>query len=58
MNWPTLLIALLVAVVFVAIVASEIRKRKSGKGGCGCGCGCSDCAMSGTCHGGSKARHK
>ena len=52
MNWPTLIIAAVVALIFVAIVVSEIRKRKSGKGGCSCGC--SGCAMSDSCHGKSE----
>lgn len=48
MNLPTLLIAALVAAVFVAIVASGMRKRK--KGGTGCGCGCAGCPNAGLCH--------
>ena len=48
MNLPTLLIAALVAAVFVAIVTSGVRKRK--KGGTGCGCGCAGCPNAGVCH--------
>ena len=48
MNWSTVIVAAMVAAVFIAIVVSEVRKRKSGKGGCGCGC--SGCAMSDSCH--------
>lgn len=48
MNWPTVIIAALVAVIFIAIVAGEIRKRKKGEGSCSCGCG--GCAMKDTCH--------
>lgn len=48
MNLPTLLIAVLVATVFVAIVTSGMRKRK--KGGTGCGCGCAGCPNAGLCH--------
>lgn len=44
MNWPTIIIASLVAIVFVAIVVSEVRKRKSGKGACSCGGSCGGCA--------------
>ena len=48
MNWPTIIVAAVIAAVFVAIVVSEVRKRKSGRGGCSCGCG--GCAMSDVCH--------
>ncbi len=40
---PTILIASLIAVLFVVIVVSEIRNVKKGKGSCGCSC--STCAM-------------
>ncbi len=50
MNWPTIIVAAVVAAVFVAIVIGEIRKRKNGKGGCACGGSCGGCAMSGMCH--------
>ncbi len=47
MNVPTLIGALVVLGVFVAIVARGIHNKRTGKGGCG---GCSgDC---GACHGG------
>lgn len=48
MNIPTILVAAPVAAVFVAIVASGMRKRK--KGGTGCGCGCAGCPNAGMCH--------
>ncbi len=48
MNWPTLLIAAVVAGIFLAIVISEIRKKKQGKSSCSCSCG--GCPMSGSCH--------
>ncbi len=48
MNFPTILVGLIVAVIFVAIIVSEIRKRKSGKGSCSCGC--DGCSMSNICH--------
>ena len=47
MNFPTALLAAAVAVVFISIVVSGVRRRKRG-GGCSGGCGCSGCA--GTCH--------
>lgn len=42
MNLPTILIGSIVLGVFVAIVASEVKKRRRGHGGC-CGC-CGSCA--------------
>ena len=50
MDWPTILVAAVVAIVFVAIVVNEIRNRKKGKGSCSCGGSCGGCAMSGSCH--------
>ena len=48
MNWPTILIAALVAAALAAIVLRSVRNRKKGK--TSCACGCSGCAMSGVCH--------
>ena len=48
MNAPTIIIAAIVAAVFVAIVVNEIKKRKSGRGSCSCGCG--SCGMKDICH--------
>ncbi len=48
MNIPTLVIALIIALVFLAIVIKGIINRKKGKGSCSCGCG--GCAMSDFCH--------
>ncbi len=48
MNAPTMIIAAMVAIVFVAIVVHEIKKRKNGQGGCACGCG--NCGMKDLCH--------
>ena len=45
---PTIIIASLVAILFVAIVVSEIRNRKNGKGSCSCGSSCGSCGMN--CH--------
>ena len=47
MNLPTIIVAAIIAAIFVVIVISEIKKKKSGKG---CGCGCSGCAMADSCH--------
>lgn len=48
MNWPTFLVAGLVAAVFATIVFFEIRKKKSGKGCCSCGGSCGGCPVG--CH--------
>lgn len=49
MSWlSTLLIGLVVAGVFVAIVVRGVRNRKQGKSSCSCGC--SGCSMSEICH--------
>ncbi len=48
MNVPTIFTFSIVAIIFIAIVVSEIHKRKSGKGSCSCGCG--GCAMKDICH--------
>lgn len=48
MNWPTIIAALIIAAIFVAIIIGEVKRRKSGKGGCGCGC--SGCAFKENCH--------
>lgn len=50
MNWPTILVAVAVAAIFVAIVANEIRKKKKGISSCSCGGSCGGCAMHGSCH--------
>lgn len=43
MNAPTILIALLVAAVFVAIILRGIANRKKGKSSCACGGDCGSC---------------
>jgi len=44
--WPTIIIASLIAIAFVAIIANEIKKKKSGKGCCGsCGGNCGACSL-------------
>ena len=54
MNAPTIIIAALIAAIFVAIVVVRIRNRKKGKGGCSCGC--SGCGMSDICHGANEKK--
>ena len=50
MDWPTIIVAAVLAAVVVAIIACQILNKKKGKGSCSCGTCCSGCAMSGTCH--------
>lgn len=53
-NLPTIAIAAVIALVFIAIVIRGIRRRKRGEGGCGCGC--SGCPNSSLCHGGAEKK--
>lgn len=50
MNWQTIVVAAIVAAVFVAIVVKGIINKKKGKSSCSCGCG--DCANKDFCHSG------
>ena len=50
MNWPTILVAAIVAAVLLAIVITGIRNQKNGKGTCSCGGSCGGCSMNGSCH--------
>ena len=50
MNPQTVIVALVVLVVLIAIFANGIRKRKNHKGGCSCGGGCAHCPGNGMCH--------
>jgi hypothetical protein len=52
MEWPTILVATVVAGIFIAIVVCGIINKKKGKGGCSCGCG--GCAMKDSCHSNKK----
>ena len=42
---PTIIVGSIVAIMFVAIIVNEIKKKKSGKGGCSCGGNCGACGM-------------
>lgn len=48
MNAPTIIIAVIIAAIFIAIVVTGIRNKKNGKSSCSCGCG--GCAMKESCH--------
>lgn len=50
MNWSTIIIAVIIAAVFIAIVVNAVRSKKKGKHSCSCVGGCSGCAMNGSCH--------
>ncbi len=43
MNLPTIIIACIIAAVFIAIIASSIRSRRNGKGMCSCSGSCESC---------------
>lgn len=49
-NPATIIAGLLVAAVFIAIVARGIYNRRRGKSSCSCGGGCGGCACAGMCH--------
>ncbi len=55
-NLPTLIGAILIALVLFLIFRNQIRRKKQGKGGCGCGC--ESCANSEYCHPDSKKNAK
>ena len=44
----TIVIACVIAILFIAVVASEIIKKKKGKPSCSCGGNCGACGL---CHG-------
>ena len=47
MPWPTIIVASLVAALFLAIVIKGIINKKKGKTSCSCGCSCETCGMCG-----------
>lgn len=54
MNLPTVIIGILVAAVFLAVVLRGVYNKKHHRGGCSCGCG--SCPSRGLCHP-DKAEH-
>lgn len=48
MNWPTIIISIIIALIFLVIVIKGVINFKKGKGSCGCNCG--GCAFNGRCH--------
>ena len=49
MNWQTAVGVIIVAGIFIAIVAKMIVNTKKGKTMCSCGGGCSGCPMGDKC---------
>ena len=47
--WPTVIAASVVGVIFVWIIAVQIRNKIKGKSSCSCGGSCGACGMN--CHG-------
>ncbi len=50
MNLQTILIAGIIALIFVLIVINRFRNKKKGKSSCSCGCGCESCPSADFCH--------
>ncbi|MBQ2828507.1 MAG: FeoB-associated Cys-rich membrane protein [Clostridia bacterium] len=50
MTWQTIVVAVIVGIVFVAIVVRGIINKKNGKSSCSCGC--NGCANKDFCHSG------
>ena len=55
---PTIIIASVISLVFVAIVANGIRNRKKGKRSCSCSGGCGSCGMNEFCCGNKDTKAK
>ena len=47
MDWPTILVASVIAVIFAAIVITGIRNKQKGKHSCSCGGNCGACGICG-----------
>lgn len=43
MDWPTIIVASIIGVIFVAIILTRIIDRKKGKASCSCGGNCGAC---------------
>ena len=44
----TIIIAAVIAILFIAVITNEIIKKKNGKSSCSCGGNCGACGL---CHG-------
>lgn len=49
MNFPTLIVATAVAIIFIAIVARHFINKRKGQGSCACGGSCGGCGTKDTC---------
>ena len=52
MNWQTILVLIVVAAIFLAVVIKGIVDKKKGKSSCNCGC--EGCAYKDSCKGENK----
>ena len=43
MDWPTIIVATIIGLIFVVIVVTQIRNRMKGKSSCSCGGNCGAC---------------
>ena len=43
MDWPTVIVASIVAIIFISIVACGFVNKKKGKSSCSCGGNCGAC---------------
>lgn len=48
--WPTILVATVIGVIFLAILIKGIVDKKKGKHTCSCGGSCGACPMGASCH--------
>lgn len=46
--WLSIILIVVIAAIFVAIITKGIINKKKGKSSCGCGC--ESCAMKDSCH--------
>ncbi len=50
MNFQTIIIAGIIALIFLLIIINYFKNKKNGKSSCSCGCGCSGCPSADFCH--------
>lgn len=48
MNFPTIIIGSIIAIIFALIIIKSIRNKKQGKNSCSCGGNCGACGACGT----------
>ena len=47
MDWPTIIVASIIGIIFVSIIVNEVRNRMKGKSSCSCGGNCGACGACG-----------